>query len=833
MNKSKRNIFNTFTLVVFLLLANISTLASTISGTVTDQNGEPLSFATLYINGTTKGTTTNIDGQYIFELSNGTYELIFQYIGYKKKIHEISIDDLDIKLNVVLERETFQLEEVVITADEADPAYAIIRDAIKRRKYHKEEVQAYKCNVYIKGMQTLSEKRDKVFGYTVPVDTGIVYLSESISELSFEQPDKIKEVMVSSKVSGNIATFSYNQGSQMLISFYDNLIKVNGLSERSFVSPISNNALMFYDYQLEGITTENELLVNKIKVTPKRNNDPTFEGYIYIIEDSWRIHSVNLTLTKEHQIEFLNRINIRQVFAPVQDNIWMMISQKFNYDLNAFGFKGEGNFIGIHSNYEIQPKRTEISGNPDRPVAGGIKKLFPKKYFSNEVLSIDKDANQKDNSYWNAIRPIPLTKIEKADYQKNDRLKAIYESKTYKDSADIIANKISFQNILYSGYTYQKSWNESYINFDPIIETLQYNTVEGWVIDLSPSYTKLNDGILQYRVSPALRYGFSSERFYAKIRGDLYFDPNKFSKAYVTLGNFISQLDDRNPITYPINTFETLIRSNNYAKVYENRFAKFGYQSEITNGIFFQTSIEYTKKSQLNNNSEVSLFGDGVFTSNQPVNIELNDTAFETYNSLLYFLKLRFDIKRKYITRPEGKILYDSPYPRFEIYYRKAISGLGTDANFDKIDGLIAGSLPLGLVGDSQYAFSLGLFLRKRTLFFPDFHHFNSDRALISRFNLHKFQLLDYYKFSTDSRYYNINYRHHFNGFLINKIPFLRKSKIQAVASLDYLNTPSLGNYLEYGIGLEHIFKILRVDYYSSSIDGEFYRHGFRVGIGF
>jgi len=815
-----------------LILSNTHLFGFTISGKVTDDKGNPLPFATLYISGTTKGTTTNIEGQYIFELPAGNYELIFQYVGYQKSTYQVDISDRSVKLDVVLKRESFQLKEVVINAKKGDPAYEVIRNAIKKRKYHKEEVQAYKCYVYIKGMQTLTEKPDKLLGYTIPVDTGIVYLSESISELSVEQPDKIKEVMISSKVSGNIATFSYNQGSQMLVSFYDNLVKVNGLSERSFVSPISTNALLFYDYTMEGVNTENDLIINKIRVIPKRKNDPTFEGFIYIIEDTWRIHSLDLTLTKDHQIEFMNRMTLHQVYAPVQNDIWMMISQKFNYELNAFGFKGEGNFIGVHSDYIIQPKEKAFSN--DSLDTSVIKtSLFPKKYFTNEILTIEDGSNKKDTVYWNAIRPIPLTAIEKADYHNNDSLKTIYESKAYKDSVDNKLNKISISNILYSGFTYQKSFEEKYYSFDPLIQNIQYNTVEGWVVDISPTYTKLENSVLKYRLSPNLRYGFSSEKFYAKIRGDIFFNPKNFSKAYIDFGRFVSQMNEGNTIKPAINTFETLMRSNNYAKLSEKSYFKFLYQSEINSGIFFRTSLEYAQKLQLNNTDNLTLFGDNDLTSNQPINTELTNTSFDTYKSLIYFLKLRFDIKRKYATRPDGKILFESSYPRFEFYYRKAIPTFGGNADYDYVEGLVAGDIPLGLVGQGEYAASVGGFISKKNVPFPEYQHFNTDEALVSNFSLHRFQLLDYYKFSSTSRFVKFNYRHHFNGFLINKIPFFRKSKVQTVASLSYLNTTALGNYFEYGIGLEHILKVLRVDYYASNIDGKFYRHGIRIGIGF
>ncbi len=127
---------------------------------------------------------------------------------------------------------------------------------------------------------------------------------------------------------------------------------------------------MFYDYDLLGTKFENGKPINKIEVIPKRTNDPVCSGYLYIMEDSWRIHSADLLLTKANQIEFVDSLRISQVFAPVTEDVWMILSQKFLFNLKVFGFEGKGNFVGVYSNYEVEP-------------------ALGKKYFNNEILSIE------------------------------------------------------------------------------------------------------------------------------------------------------------------------------------------------------------------------------------------------------------------------------------------------------------------------------------------------------------------------------------------------------------------------------------------------------------
>lgn len=812
------------TVFIFLLLSTLfyQGKATELFGTVTDQSGEPLPYATLYILNTTKGTTTNIEGRYSIDLAPGNYELVYQYVGYKKQQIPLRVDHRRVLLNVVLEPEVLQLEEVVVTAGGEDPAYAVIREAIAKRKYHLEEVQAYKCKVYIKGMQTLDERPDQILGVNVTLDTGIVYLSESVSELSVAQPDKIKEIMISSKVSGSSSSFSFNQGSQMLISFYDNLLTFPGLSERGFVSPIANNALLFYDYKLEGTILEGGLLVNKIKVIPKRKNDPVFEGFIYIIEDSWRLHSIDLTLTKEHQIEFLDEVHVHQVFAPVQNDIWMLISQRFNYYLNVLGFKGNGNFVGIHSEYEIEPNGTSS-------------KLFPKGYFDNEVLKIEEKANKRKEDYWDQIRPIPLTRVEKIDYLWKDSLQVLMEAKPYKDSVDKYANKFNIENLFVGGYFHQNSYKERYYRFQPIYDLLQYNAVEGAVVNLKTIYTQEKDGIWKYQITPTLRYGFSSEDFYYQAKFAYQFDPIKRSRTFIEGGKFVSQFNEDEPIIPLINSFETLVNRRSYMKLYEKSFVKLYYSSEIVNGLTWKSTLEYARRNELFNTADYSFFydEDRVFAPNAPLSAELDDTSFGTSDALIFGTSLYIKFGQKYITRPDQKFNLESNYPTLFVYYRKGINAFRSDVDFDEVALRVFKDVDYGLFGSGNYTLWGGTFLNDNKMTFIDYKHQMGNQSIFAKFGNDQYQLLDYYQFSTNGSWLGAHADHHFNGFILNKLPFIRKSKAQVVASVRYLYTEASKHYFEYGVGLEHLFKVLRVDYYAAVQDASNYGYGLRVGLGF
>lgn len=828
----------TIALVFGIVIQHIS-IAQTISGQITDNEGEGLPFATVYIEGTSVGTNTNTEGSYSLELAPGTYNVIFQYVGYKKVKHLVEISHTAIQYNVKLQPETFQLKEVVVNADQADLAYQIIRNAIKNRKKHKEEIESYTCQVYIKGLQRLDERPSKLLGYTVPLDTGIVYLSESIAQLEVQQPDRVKETMISSKVSGNSSGFSFNQASQTLISFYSNLIKVTGLTERGFISPIANNALFFYKYQLVGTMIENDILINKIRVTPRRKTDPTFEGYIYIVEDQWNLSSIDLTLTKDHQIEFLDEMRIKQVFAPM-DNVWLMITQQFNFDIDVWGFKGAGYFAVNYSdyNYILNQKYHKISNDTSTnqnidPVP--TQRFIKKKKTNNEVLKIEVGANKRTDLYWAKHRPVPLTATEKRDYKIKDSLTVIMQSHSYLDTLDKKKNKISINKVLYTGYKYQNSFKETSWRVKPLVNTLQYNTVEGFLVNLEGSYSISQEKKLKHRITPEIRYGFASKDFYSQLQYSWHYNAIKQAKLMLYGGSFVSQINDEAPILPIVNTLETLINRRNYMKLYEKRYFKVHHESELSNGIHLKANIEYAQRSRLLNQSTYSFFytEDRDFSSNAPVNMENINTSFDTHNALLLTARLVLRINQKYISGPDMKYNLGSKYPDFVLYYRGGIRSLGSDIRFDLIELKIKDSFGLGLLGESKYIIGVGGLVSKERLTFIDFKHFSSNQSIYSEFKRDQFQLLDYYRYSTTKPWLQAHYNHHFNGFIINKLPLIKKSKVQTVVSAHYLKTQSLDNYLELAFGIEHILKVGRLDYTFGIVEGQDYMHGIRFGLGF
>jgi hypothetical protein len=118
--------------------------------------------------------------------------------------------------------ENYTLKEVVINTKE-NPANAIIRSAIANKKENSDKTGKFKADFYSRGIFKVKDLPKKIFGQKIDLGeqmganidstgSGIIYLSETVSKISYEKPNNLKEKIIASKISGNNNGFSYNYG---------------------------------------------------------------------------------------------------------------------------------------------------------------------------------------------------------------------------------------------------------------------------------------------------------------------------------------------------------------------------------------------------------------------------------------------------------------------------------------------------------------------------------------------------------------------------------------------------------------------------------------------
>ncbi len=810
-----------------------------ITGKVIDNNGAPLPFVNIYVEGTTFGTTSNFEGNFNISIENSkSLILVFQYVGYKKVKFNISTGESPSPLQVKMEPEQILLQEVIISADMEDPAYPLIRKAIKKRKYHLNLVKSYSAKMYMKSNVTLDEIPEKFI--LIPkdempdsTDLGLIYLSESVSRYYFQKPDKQKEEMIASKVAGTKTGYSFNRAEILLLSFYKNLIPI-GFSERSFVSPIASNALFYYRYKLIDSFVDNDELIHKIEVIPKRKSDNIFRGYIYIVDKEWSIHSLNLTITRDSQIEMTDSVFIRQVYVPVNDSVRMPLSLHIIMYFKVFGFKATTNFIGFFTDYKV---------NCD----------FPENFFSNEVFTVTEESTKRDSVYWVESRQTILTGEEINNYHEGDSILIIRETKTYRDSVNKADNKFKPLSLLWGGYSYYNSFTKTGYGVNSLVNAvLPYNTVEGFLLDIKPYFRKSYEDYRFFYISSALKYSFTNNNFYYGLSGYYRFDNLKRRYVYLRGGKNSFQYNSQKPISDLVNIVYTIFLKDNFAKFYQKEYLQTGFGSEIVNGLNFWVSVEYARRSALINHSDFTVFNypDKEFTSNNPNDKTNDEPAFETNNA--FIINLGFEIKfgQKYAKYPNRKAVYGTKFPVIRLNYKKGIYAMGSDVNFDQWQVGMYDNFSMNNFGVSQIAVITGGFFNTDKMYFMDFKHFMGNQTIFlpqgsstlmigssgtnySEGSKIAFSALDYYSNSTNKYYVALNYQHHFNGWIINKFPVLRKSRIQALAGVNFLYTEDKKEYTELFVGLEHIFKIIRIDLVTKYRKGGKIIPEFRLGIGF
>src|SRR5690606_27745151 len=147
----------------------------------------------------------------------------------------------------------------------------------------------------------------------------------------------------------------------------------------------ADNVFCYFKYKMDNtFYDENVYLVNKIKVIAIRDEEPVFEGFIYLFEDNYAIYGVefNIKVNRMNQ-PFLDNLLLTQTYGYNSLNgkcTKNLLS--FDFEAGVFGIKFRGRFTHVFSNYEFVES-------------------FERKTFTREIISFDKEANKKDDSFWN------------------------------------------------------------------------------------------------------------------------------------------------------------------------------------------------------------------------------------------------------------------------------------------------------------------------------------------------------------------------------------------------------------------------------------------------
>jgi len=854
------------TLLFILVLMSGGLVAQGIKGAIKDDEGNALPFASIYIKELGTGTSANLEGNFELPLQSGNYTVTFQYMGYATVERSVRVGSRYELINITLKTQVIDLPTVEVNAKAEDPSYTIMRKAIAKAEYHLLQNDSYQAEVYMKGTGQITKVPwllKKTFEEE-GVDTSQVFTSESVSEIYFERPNTFKEKVISVRTSGQDIE-NANPNAYINSSFYTPKV-VNA------ISPLHPRAFGYYKFEYMGSFMDRGNEINKIKVTPRSKGDDVFEGEIYIREDFWNIHSLDLTTSL---LGF--KINIKQIYAPVENEVWMPVNQQFEFEGSVFGLAGKYSYLASVSDYQITPNPDldasvilvdekitpapeEIQGNLEQ----GMEQVFAqekevsrkdfrkmmREYEKEELkeeaeedrdvisdywFSIDTLAAKKDSAYWAKIRPVPLTEKEVDGYKWQDSTYTADKEQAAADSAVLKnGNPLKFKDLFFGSY--YKLGERLRFDFAGFVPHTNFNTVEGLHMDFTGRFLWRNDTTTRLRISPFVRYGFASNQVYAKLETQFGVGKGEQRNTFrINGGSYVSQF---NPdIVSPlINSWVAITRKRSWIRLYQKEYMNVSWARRFRYKHTISVGSEWANRTELFNNTDWTLIGDKelAYKPNRPENEEvIGTTPFQNEKALKVVVNYRLKPWLKY-RRYNGQLIpINDTSPEFRVTYRKGIDGvLGSTVDYDHLELGLKTTINLGVRAKVDLDVEAGSFLNNNALDFTEFKHFSGNRMLFVPIEVTGgYRLLDYYRHSTQDEYLSVLSHIRFRKLLFTHIPALRLTGVKENLFVNYLHTPTSDNYIEIGYGIDNLFRLFRVEFVQSFQGWEASTFAVRIGI--
>ncbi len=865
--KPKLHFFSFTTLGKLLLvcltgLFSSQTLAQTLQGLITDQKGTPLSYITVSVKDTNLNTFSNQDGYFELKLHPGNYQLAIHAIDYQTVKMNLDISSDQIKqVNVVLWPQTYQLNEMTVRANQKNPAVYIMRKAIAMAPYYRRQVLTYKAKVYLKGNGNF----EKIPGFfkkimrNSNIEEDKPMLTESVNELTFYQPNTYQEHVLSLK--SNMKLESAPEPMKMVRgSFYNT-------SNQELVSPLSPQAFSVYDFTYEGSFIDAGVEVNKIRVTPKRAGSDVYEGSIYIIDQLWCIHSLNLT-NKGNQFE----VSSKAKFSPISTypTVWMPVSYDFEFKGAMIGFKAKFHYLAALSAYRIhlnpnlkhdwqaetqlnqmqskaqtkQEKMVKELGKKSNPsklemlrVLAQIKKDAERNQkvrlvIDSSALSIDSTALYKDSLYWNKNRTVALDEQENIAY-------AIADSTVFKkDTSDNYTMKKSGiqLGLLFNGTYTPKDTNKISGYWQSPLKGLFLNTVDGWGVKLISKFQTASVQNKHWTFGLMGSIPFERKAFNGVFSIER-IDKNAPQQQFLLeLGSVLKDFNPYGASALP-NAFQLIFYHSNNTRLFQEDYFKIKISKPLMPSFVIHGEFKIGNRNRLENcyryeqlaqkkmaitpNNET---GDGPF---------LRSLDFSTYQ--LCNLKLGFEWKfGQFILKRNGKyLIIPSEYPAISMELNKSLPGIwGADLNFTKINLKVNQQVHLRHWLELRYVIEMGKFLQTRTLNFPDYFSFDGNTTwFMNDESRNRFFNLPFYMYSTNKQFVMGKMELQLKRLALLRLPYLNQTTFKEAIKINFLATPEYHKYTEIGYGIVNVFKVFDCYLYANYFNSTYQDWGFRLNL--
>ncbi|MCF8254188.1 MAG: DUF5686 and carboxypeptidase regulatory-like domain-containing protein [Bacteroidia bacterium] len=847
----------------FLTLLTSSIWGQGIKGVLKNSKGEELPYVTIYSSSAKLGTNSNVNGTYQLKLPLGKQVVQFQSIDYKTLVQTVEIVNGDfLELNLVLEEQNYELREVNVNTGKENPANYIMRKAIAAAPYYRRQVLNYSAKVYVKGTGKIDSSPRLLKGIIKDqgIEIGRSYVVESINELFFQQPRTYREKVISVK-----SSMPFDDAPQPMTmargSWYE---EGNG----EVVSPLSRQAFGVYNFILEGSFYENGKEINKIKVEPKRKGDDLFNGYVYIIEKLWCLHSCILT-----QENFGFTTTIKTSFKPLVDQpfVWMPVTYDITAIGNYLGVKGSFRYLASVSDYKIklnpnvshdwvqklesppisataplvqtEPAKTKPKSKDQQLVEELLNKEVltkremlklaskMKKEAESETqtllaindsseLIVDSLAYTRDSSFWEINRPVPLLKEEQISFGIKDTTQ-----KSKSDSTKKAKYKVDWFEVLLSGDSLPSKSKNYYFSFKGPLYGLNLNTVEGVAVEGRFSFgnTKLN----AWRYTQTLRMPLERMAFQSVATLSYKFSANHMGYFQIKGGSTILDFNAKG-ITPWVDAFQLLVFRTNYSKFYQQEFASMFWQRELKTGLIGSVSLFGSNRFALEN---IDRYQNKEGENGITKNIAIGNDYIQRNQSYQYGLGLSYKPHQLYKMCMNRKIYLANQWPKFTLNY---LEGWDTKKQFSRIDFGMTQNVQVRHWLWVNYDINAGFFPYNQRLFFPDYKHFAGNQSFVYQGeSWRRFQQLPYYDFSTRNSYQSLFLQLDFKRLILRQLPYLNLISFKEQIYFNALHTADHPLYYEMGYRIDPILGYFSLGVNFHFIENQFKGAGFVMGIRF
>ena len=818
---------------IFLSHAQSFTSAS---GIVKDSiTGEPLPFVSVYFDGSTIGAMTDDNGTFTLQNNQGYTKLAAASLGYDTKFIDLKPGKKNDNLEVLLKTTAFEISEVVVKPKREkytrkdNPAVELIKKVIAHKNDNRIEAKPkYQTEVYEKlslSLDNFNPNLDKnkflkkfkfIKNY---LDTSefngkpilTVSVRENLSDFYYRKSPKAEKTIVRAKrMQGIDKTLDDGGGITSnleeifkSINIFDNNIPI--LLNR-FVSPLSSTlATTYYHYYImDTLDVGGDKCVD-LAFVPANSESYGFTGRLYItLDGNYAVKKVLLNTPANINLNWVDKLRIEQEFKQMPDSTWVLDQE--NTFVNFYVVKGTQQLyahqLRNYDNYNFNVQNADS-------VFGLL-----------GALHVLPEATAQPDTFWTHNRPIPLK-------EKEDALKDLLGQLRKVPAFNAI---IKTAEILITGYI--PTANDKKVtkfDFGPMNTTFSANHLEGFRMRVGGMTTaNLNP---YWFASGYLAYGTNDRKIKYNLKLTHSFTKKEYHEGENPVNNlsFIQEYDVYTPgqdflFTSKDNIFVAWKVGEPVTKMQYIRKSVLQYEKEWLNGLTWKSWI-------MNQNNEAAGTLQYIKRDESGNLYHIKDFTTSEIGTQLRFAPG----ERAYNGRSGKESVFNlsKDAPVFKLSHQLGIKGvLGGDYNYNHTEISAEKRIWLSSFGHIDAQIKAGKVWDKVP--FPLLILPNTNQSITIQ--PEAFHMMNALEFVTD-QYVSFNATYYLKGWILNRIPGIKWLRLREVLSFNMIyggltdkNNPTLtpglfllpdgtqplGStpYMECSVGLENIFKILRIDYY-------------------